>query len=202
MQIIEIKMKKNKREFVATTFDGENISLTPDAIVKFGITVGEVDDAKLAEAEFDSACAFALSRAMNWLTASYRSESELKRYLREHKYSPKVAEYVVGKLKEYNFLSDENLAKQMVEYGQNKIGVYKIRQKLMEKGVAREVIDSALESLESQDDVCYNMALKKLGNMERTRENMAKVYRYLAGKGFDFDTIKRAFNKLNYEEEE
>lgn len=202
MEIIELKMKKSKREFIATTYDGENISLTPDAIVKFGIIVGEVDDAKFAEAEFDSACAFALSRAMNWLTASYRSESELRRYLRERKYSPKVAEYVVGKLKEYNFLSDENLAKQVVEYGQKKMGVYKMRQKLMEKGVARDVIDAALENLEPQDDVCYAMAVKKLGNAERTRENMAKVYRFLAGKGFDFDTIKRAFNKLNYEDEE
>lgn len=202
MEIIELKMKKSKREFIATTYDGENISLTPDAIVKFGIVVGVVDDDALAEAEFDSACAFALSRAMNWLTASYRSESELRRYLLERKYSPKVAEYVVGKLKEYNFLSDENLAKQVVEYGQKKMGVYKMRQKLMEKGVARDVIDAALETLEPQDDVCYAMAVKKLGNMERTRENMAKVYRFLAGKGFDFDTIKRAFNKLNYEDEE
>jgi len=202
MEIIELKMKKNKREFIATTFDGENISLTPDAIVKFGIGVGQVDDDRLAEAEFESECAFALSRAMNWLTASYRSECELMRYLRERKYCPKVAEYVVNKLKEYNFLSDENLAKQVVEYGQKKMGVYKMRQKLAEKGVSREIIDKALENLEPQDDVCYAMAVKKLGNMERTRENMAKVYRFLAGKGFDFDTIKRAFNKLNYEDEE
>ena len=109
---------------------------------------------------------------------------------------------MVGKRKEYNVWSDENLAKQVVEYGQKKMGVYKMRQKLMEKGVARDVIDAALETLEPQDDVCYAMAVKKLGNMERTRENMAKVYRFLAGKGFDFDTIKRAFNKLNYEDEE
>lgn len=202
MEIIELKMKKSKREFIAITFDGENISLTPDAIVKYGIVVGEVDDGRLAEAEFESACAFALSRAMNWLSASYRSECELKRYLRERKYCPKVAEYVVGKLKEYNFVSDENLARQVVEYGQKKMGVYKMRQKLAEKGVSRDVIDNALENLEPQDDVCYNLALKKLGNGERSRENMAKIYRYLSGKGFDFDTIKRACNKLKFEVEE
>lgn len=202
MEIIEIKMKKNKQEFVAITFDGENISLTPDAIVKFGVTVGDVDDAKLAKAEFESACAFALNRVMVWMTCSYRSESEVKRYLRERKYSSEVANYVIGKLKEYNFLSDENLAKQFVEYGRKKMGVYKMRQKLMEKGVGKDIIDDALENVEAQDEICYNFAAKKLGNNERTRENMAKVYRFLIGKGFDYETIKRAFAKLNYEDEE
>ena len=201
MQIIEIKMKKNKREFLATTFDGEMISLTPDAIVKFGICVGEVDDGKLEEALFESACAFALNRATNWLTASYRSERELRRYLYEHKYSSKVSQYVVDKLKEYNFLSDINLAKNYVDFEQSKIGIYKIRQKLMEKGVSRDIIDQALLNIEPQDEVCYRLAVKKLGSNEKTRENMAKVYRFLAGKGFDFDTINRVFRKLNYEDE-
>ena len=201
MEIIELKMKKNKKEFLGVTEDGEILSLTPDAIVKYSIKVGQNDDALLDEAVFESACSLALNKAMVWLTASYRSESELRKYLKERKYSAQVANFVVDKLKEYNFLSDEALAKNFVEFGQKKMGVYKMRQKLMEKGIKREIIDNALENLGEQDDVCFNMAQKKLGNMERTRENMAKVYRFLLSKVFDYDTIKITFNKLNYDEE-
>lgn len=201
MEIVEIKMKKNK-QFCAVTSDGEKVCLTPDAVVKYHISVGEVDDTQLADAEFESACTFALNRAMTWMTCSYRSEVELKRYLRERGYSAKVSDYVITKLKEYNFLSDENLAKQFVECGQKKMGVYKMRQKLMGKGIAKSIIDEALNELEPQYDVCYSLAVKKLGTNERTRENMAKVYRFLIGRGFDYETIKHVFSKLNYEEEE
>lgn len=202
MDIIELKMKKNKKEFVAITFDGENISLTPDAVVKYSICVGKVDDDKLQIAEYESACTFALNRATNWLAISYRSESELRRYLREKKYDKKVIGYVVDKLKEYNYLSDENLAKTFVEYGQSKMGKYKMRQKLMEKGIKKDIIDSALDNIAPQDDVCFSLAQKKLGNLEPTRENMAKVMRYLLSKGFDYDTIRRALHKLNFSEDD
>lgn len=202
MEILEIKMKKNKKEFLVTTSDGEIVSLTPDAMVKYSISVGEIADEVFEVACFESSCGFALNRAMVWLTASYHSEKELRKYLREHKYSSKVVDFVVDKLKEYNFLSDEMLAKNFVEYSQNKMGVYKLRQKLMEKGIARDIIDSALDDLAPQDDACLNLARKKLGDKERSRENMAKVYRFLLSKGFDYDTIKRTFNKLEYNEEE
>ena len=125
MEIIDLKMKKSKKEFLVTTFDGEIISLTPDVILKYSISVGEIDDQILEKAVFESNCSFALNRSMNWLTASYRSESELKKYLRDRKYNQDVITYVVDKLKEYNFLSDENLAKTFVEYGQKKMGIYK-----------------------------------------------------------------------------
>ena len=200
--IVELKMKKNKKEFIAITEDGENISLTPDAIVKYSISVGEVDDNHLENASYESACTFALNKATNWLTASYRSESELRRYLRERKYDKKIIDYVVNKLKEYNYLSDENLANFFVEYGQNKMGVYKMRQKLMEKGVKKDIIDKALDNIAPQDDICFAFAQKKLGSNERTRENMAKVQRYLLSKGFDYDTIRRTFNKLNFSEDD
>lgn len=195
-------MKKSKKEFFATTFDGEIISLTPDVVVKYSIRVGEVDDELLQKAQFESACSFALNKAMNWLTASYRSESELRTYLRQRKYSSEIVEYVVAKLKEYNFISDENLTKHFVEYGQKKMGVYKIKQKLYQKGISKDLVESSLEDLPPQDEVCLQIARKKLGNMEKTRENMAKVYRHLLSKGFDYETIKRVFNKLNYDEEE
>ena len=134
VEILELKMKKNKKEYSGVTSDGELISLTPDAIVKYGVKVGEIDEAVLDEAVFESACSLALSKAMVWLTASYRSESELRKYLRERKYGTRVANYVVDKLKEYNFLSDEALAKNYVEFAQKKVGVYMMRQKLMQKG--------------------------------------------------------------------
>ena len=201
MEIIDLKMKKSKKEFLVTTFDGEIISLTPDVILKYSISVGEIDDQILEKAVFESNCSFALNRSMNWLTASYRSESELKKYLRDRKYNQDVITYVVDKLKEYNFLSDENLAKTFVEYGQKKMGIYKMRQKLMEKGISKELIEKSLEEVEPQDDICLRMLQKKIGNNERTRENMAKAYRYLLSKGFDYDTIKRAFNKLDIDEE-
>lgn len=202
MEIITLQMKRNKQQFVVITSDGENVELTPDAIVKYSITVGNIEDKIFETAVFESQCTFALNKSMKWLTASYRSEKEVIKYLKEKKYDNKVINYVLDKLKEYNFLNDENLANNFVEFGQNKMGIHKLRQKLMNKGVNKDIIENALKNVDNQDEICYDCAIKKIKNMDKTKENLAKLIRYLLSKGFDYDTIKRTCDKLKLNEGE
>ena len=75
----------------------------------------------------------------------------------------------------------------------------------MMRGVKKEDIDYAFyqteESVDNFDNV-YNLALKHLKGKERSKENIAKTYRYLAGKGYLFEDIDRAISKIRKEEEE
>ena len=71
----------------------------------------------------------------------------------------------------------------------------------MMKGVKKDDINSAYEESDVHSrDNAKQLALKHLQNKEITKENIAKTYRYLIGKGFSYDDANYAINGLNEEE--
>ena len=100
-------------------------------------------------------------------------------------YSEDVAWYCVDKLKDYNYINDGEYSKRYIESTSKNQGRRLVEYKLMMKGVKKEDIASAY----GQTDVdakenAKNIAEKYLKNKEWTKENLAKLYRYLIGKGF------------------
>lgn len=77
----------------------------------------------------------------------------------------------------------------------NKWGPQKINQMLRQKGIAHPVIANALAALspDAHDETCMVLLRGKLKTLKpdtpiRTK---AKLIRFAAGRGFDFDTINR-----------
>ena len=69
---------------------------------------------------------------------------------------------------------------------------------LFKKGVSKEDIESALENLQEEDQqsAAAEILNKYMRSKELTRENFSKAFRYLMGKGFDYETARTALKKF------
>lgn len=82
----------------------------------------------------------------------------------------------------------------------NKWGRQKINQMLRQKGVPPPIITEALSALDTEDYDKTCMALLH-GKLKTLKEDApikikAKLIRFAAGRGFDFDTIHRCLSRL------
>ena len=77
----------------------------------------------------------------------------------------------------------------------NKWGRIKIRLELNQKKIDKELIDEALESIDSEEYTAMIIRLAREKERKLTYRNeyekKGKLYRYLTGKGFEMDVISR-----------
>ena len=112
------------------------------------------------------------------------------------------AEAAADRLEELGLLNDGEYAKTMVRHYAGKgYGVRKLRDELYRRGVPREYWEDALSEAEPDRDEVYGLARKKLRDGEPTRENLKKVSDYLARRGFGWEEITAALDRLRSEEE-
>ena len=115
-----------------------------------------------------------------------------------------MIDYVLEKIKGYNFVNDEEYAKAYVSHSADKKGERLIRMELKQKGLTDEAIDDALGEVEedTQTQAAKRILEKYLKNKEPSKENLQKAFRYLMGKGFDVDTAKSALQAFGDTEED
>ena len=110
-------------------------------------------------------------------------------------YSEQIAYYVIDKLKEYSYVNDVDYARQYIESCSKNQGKKLITYKLMTKGIRKDDIALAYTMVNvPQKENAKFVAEKYLRNKEITKENLAKAFRYLLGKGFSYDEIDFALN--------
>ena len=111
-------------------------------------------------------------------------------------YEDHIIKRTINFLREYNLLDDTNYAKMYVKDRAKSQGKKKIKYSLLQKGIDENVIEDELEKLDIDEIrvLVQDMALKKY-NILKKRENddyklSQKLYRFLMGKGYDYDLIK------------
>jgi regulatory protein len=142
--------------------------------------------------------------AIRFLSFRPRSEKELRDYLTKKKCDDLTAKRIIESLTRDKFLNDEEFVRWWVE--QRTILKPKasrvIKFELKQKGIAKELIDNFFENEESSTSdftKALNLAEKKmvrLGKIEDKRKVYEKLGRFLASKGFDWDTIKEVIDRL------
>ena len=85
----------------------------------------------------------ALDKALTHISASMKTEREIRDYLRRKGYLQDVSDYVVEKMKGYGYLDDAAYARAYVESAGKRKGGRLIRMELRKKGVSDEAIDGA-----------------------------------------------------------
>jgi regulatory protein len=141
--------------------------------------------------------------AIRFLSFRPRSEKELSDYLTKKKCDPLISKRITESLKRDKFLNDQEFVRWWVE--QRTILKPKasrvIKFELKQKGISKELIDQFFESEESSTSdftKALNLAEKKmvrLGKIEDKRKVYEKLGRFLASKGFDWDTIKEVIDR-------
>lgn len=179
--------------------------LTLEATVKNRLKVGQViTEERLAEIQLESEKDMAFDKALTHLSATRKTEKQIRSYLAGKGYLPAVVDHVVEKLYGYNFLNDGEYAEAYVESAVKRKGGRLIRMELKGKGVSDEEIDAALGSLEdgAEEEAAKTILQKYMRNKVCDKETLQKAYRYLMGKGFDYETTKAALASLGEYEDE
>ncbi len=203
-QITEIKVAKGKKSRRHIYIDN-NFACTLDefTVFKFRLHEGqEITVSELEQITNESETGTAFELAVNLISKNPKTRKQIWEYLRGKGYLPKVCNSAIEKLIEYRYINDELYAKTYVETYCGKYGKTKMKSMLFNKGISPQIIASALVELPSQDDTILDFACKYMKNKEHNNQNFAKLCRFLAGKGFEWDEIRSAVDKIkdgNYE---
>lgn len=138
------------------------------------------------------------ARATSYCAKAEHCESEVMEKLLQWKGDEEAdLQAVIARLRENNFLSDERYCSSYVrdKFRFNHWGKIKIRAMLHAKRLGDAAIETALE--EEIDEAEYLETLEKLVN-EKLRSLKSddphlfeKVYRFVAGRGFDYESFRK-----------
>ena len=129
------------------------------------------------------------TRALKLLARREHSRDELARKLSPHAESPEALENVLDFLVSKRLLSDERFAEVRAHWLARKYGAARIRRDLSAKGVPNELVERI--STEGELERAQAILARKYRAPATTREERAKRARFLQGRGFSGDVIRR-----------
>lgn len=169
--------------------------LSLELTIKNRLKVGQVVSAEqLGEIQLEGERAQALDKALTHVSATRKTEKQIRDFLTKKGYLPAVCDYVVEKMRGYNFLNDGEYAEEYVSHAATKKGGRLIKMELKAKGVSETEIDAALEALDEGAQVAAATAIlqKYMRGKTATRETLLKAFRHLMSKGYDYETARSA----------
>lgn len=129
----------------------------------------------------------AKKRALHLLEQMDRTEAGLREKLEEGEYPKECIEEAVSYVKRFHYLDDTRYAENYVRYKGEKMSRMQIRQKLIAKGVPRDIVDSALEEQYQGDEMeQIRKLLQKRGFSKANCEQkeFQRTYQFLMRRGF------------------
>ena len=145
-----------------------------------------------------------MNRAVKLLAAKPRSVLELRDRLLEKLWTnEEIVDTVIQKLKQYNYLDDEQFAHDVAvsKLRQKPQGKRRLQQSMSQKKLDREIVDqaiaSAYEKLPEADliDKAIEKRVRLKGKPE-TRDDEKKFVDHLLRLGFAYDLIGKKLNEL------
>ena len=203
-EITDITPQKNDKERCNVYVDGAFCcGMRLETVLTNRLKVGmHVEAEQLAEMQLESEKAQALDRALRHLSATMKTEKQMRDFLKKKGYLPAVCDYVLEKLRGYGFVDDAEYSAQYVQAAGRRKGARLIALELKSRGVAEEQVEAALDGLEGEEEAAKAVLQKYMRGKEPTRENLSKAYRHLLSKGFSYETAKDALASPGAEEEE
>ena len=196
--ITKIEVGKRNKERVNIYIDNEYaLSISAELVYKENIKVkDEINVERLKKLADEDNYIKCKNSALKIIERTYKSEKELRDKLVLKGYDDHIIKRTINFLREYNLLNDTNYAKMYVKDRSRNQGKNKIKYKLIQKGIDENIIEEELNKIDKDEikKVVYEMALKKYRVLSK-RENdnyklTQKLYRFLMGKGYDYDLIK------------
>ncbi|MBE5920594.1 MAG: regulatory protein RecX [Pseudobutyrivibrio ruminis] len=160
---------------------------------------GIEEGADLSEADYNQIVTDILiprckKRALHLLEKQDRSEKNLRDKLKEGGYSQEIVDIAIDYINEYGYLDDARMAASHIRFYQDSRSKLRLKQDLIGKGISADVIDRVMDEEYTSDesDLIEKLLLKKNYDKDNaTYEERAKMYRFLAGRGFSSDSINR-----------
>ncbi len=206
MKIATLKKLPRRTGIWRAEFDDDApaLELSEETVLAEGLFSGmEVDHGHLAAVVRGDQARRCRARAWDRLSRRPHSRAELKRALRGARFPADVVEEVLERIAGMGYLDDAAYAKQVVEarvQGARERPLL-VRQKLAQRGVAREVIDEVMapaedpaHQAESARALLEKWSRRSEPSDPRKRRQAAAAY--LARRGFDPDIVWEAVEKM------
>jgi len=148
-----------------------------------------------------------LNKTLLFLSYRPRSEKEVRENLLKKKAQLGIIERIIKSLKEQKFLDDKDFAKWFIEqrlrFRQKSLRIIKLE--LKQKGVAKELIEDAINNLSYDNDgesinndleSAIKLVEKRLPRYKSLKKPQIyqKMGAFLARRGFDWETIKKSID--------
>ena len=196
--VSKIEYQKNKTR-VNIYVDGEFFcGLNSEVLFSNQIKVGsEVDEQRLKGLIFESEVKKGVSYVFGLLAKKPYAEREIRTKLYQKGYLNEATQKIIETIKEYKLIDDSDYAKTYVDSNKTK-SKREIEFNLSQKGIDKHIIQNAVNDIENDDEMAKIdiITAKYMKNKPKTSENLQKLFRYLQGKGFEFELIKNKISKL------
>lgn len=193
-QVVDV-VPQDKKKLQICLDNGDTFILYKGEANKLSLFENEVfDEVKYEQIMTDILGKRATKRAMHLLEQQERTEKQLRDKLQQNGYPIRCIEQAMEYVKSYHYVDDYRYAATYIRYHQEKESRQKLTQKLMMRGISREIIAQALEE-EFVADECMQIRelLRKRGfDLETADEAMRrKTAQFLMRKGFKTNDIFR-----------
>lgn len=185
--------------------DGEYLfTVEPDIWYSMGFTDGEdITCEQLQEFKNTVMNRTAYSQALRLLTMRAHSSQELYNKLLK-KHTPGAADFAIERCRELGFIDDGDFAAEYaLELAEKKqYGPHRIKSALIAKGIDRENIEKALESLEvDYSESIMNIIEKKYSDCLSDESGRRKTVAALTRLGYSYADIKQVMENFKLSED-
>ena len=202
MRIERIEASKHKRGRVLVFLaDGACLKITEQELLDFGLRAGDdLNEATLARLKEAAGVSNVKATAADIIGKRAMSRAALEKKLKEKGASEADARYAAEWLEAIGAINDADYAALLVRhYGEMGYGPARVREKLYEKGVPRELWDDALDQLPEGGDQIDRFLQGKLRGRTPDEKEKKRLTDALLRRGYSWGDVRAAWNRLGSE---
>lgn len=191
-----VKLTKGRAKICLDS--GADFVLYKKEYESYGIEEGS----EISQADYQEICTEILiprckKRALHLLEKQDRSEKNLRDKLKEGGYPADIIDIAIDYINDYGYLDDYRMACSHIRFYMDTRSKRRIKQDLINKGIKADVIERAIEDeyvVDEGDQIQKLLDKKGYDTESASYEDKAKMYRFLAGRGYSSEAIGRALN--------
>lgn len=182
-----------KKKFLVSFDNGEEIKISEDTLVNFGLYKGqEIEEDFVENLKFEDEKSEALLLSYKFLQRN-KTKQQLVDYLYKNKIQRGIIDIILPILEEKKYLNDEDYARRYLSDALNikKYGKIKTRYMLMSKGIDKKIIEKVMEDYDYELEYMNALELieKRISKDETDPKIINSAKNYLQGRGFEFEII-------------
>lgn len=205
MQVERVEPSRHKKGRILVFLDdGACLKITEQELLDFGLRSGdELDEDTLRRLKEAAGVSNTRAAAADLIGKRAMSRRDLERKLQEKGANEAEARYAAEWLEAIGALNDAEYAAALARhYSGRGYGPARVREKLYEKGIPRELWEDALEQIPENDGQIDAFLAGKLRGREPDEKEKRRLTNALLRRGYPWGDIKAAWNRLGEETEE
>lgn len=140
-------------------------------------------------------------RALRALASREHTRAEIAAKMKSHEEEPGQLDKILDELQAKGFINDQRAADAMLHRRAGKLGTSRVLQELKAKGVDADMLADAAQQLKGTELArAREVWRKKFGEPAADADQRAKQMRFLAGRGFAPEVIRRVVTGSTFDD--